>query len=58
MSTDGLKMQTQKRFTTATQKVMKSYYKTHLLLQKRKDDKYKKFYNFVFDLYVVWLLVF
>lgn len=24
----------------------------------KEDDKYKKFYNFVFDLYVVWLLVF
>lgn len=56
MPTDGLKTQKRMRFTTATKRLLRVIIK-HLLLQKRKMMNIK-FYNFVFDLYVVWLLVF
>lgn len=35
-----------------------NYKDTFCHFQKREDDRYNTFYNFVFDLYVVWLLVF
>lgn len=50
-------MQTRKRFTTATKRILRVIINTSVTSEKE-DDKYKKFYNFVFDLYVVWLLVF
>ena len=45
---------------TGKNNYLESYiHNAHLLHSEEKEDhRYKKFYNFVFDLYVVWLLVF